>query len=33
MRRSPLVVSTLILTFAAARMTTSQTPELRRGTR
>ena len=33
MRRSPLVVSTLILTFGAARMTTAQAPELRHGTR
>jgi len=33
MRRSPLVVSTLILTFGAGRMTTAQTPELRHGTR
>jgi hypothetical protein len=33
MRRSPLVVATLILTLGAARMTTAQAPELRHGMR
>jgi hypothetical protein len=33
MRRSLLAVSTLILTFGTARMTTAQAPELRHGTR
>ena len=32
MRCSPLVVSTLILTFGATRMATAQAPELRHGT-